>query len=521
MAKIVILIRHTLPVTKKKPLTLLFAFSLGLLAAIPVAAQTTPPNPVIHSFTASPASITAGESSTLVFRASNVIQVTISEAGCNWKYDKLQENAAQSCAVAPTSTTTYKMTATGADGTNPASKSVTVTVVPPADPPVIHSFTSSPASITAGKSVTLRWRTSNAVSLTIEGGDNKWVGLQRPSGELRTGFLYETTKFTLTAMGVVGVRSATRSVTVEVAQPDPPVIHSFTALPASITAGDTSTLEWRTSNTSSVTISDGTDSWSVMPSSNSDVHPTQSTTYTLIAKGLAQTGSVSANVTVNVDPVTDVSTGNELHFAHFGEGENLTSDIILLNPSEEDFNSGEVRFFNPDGKNMNDSLGFTAEQVQFTLSPRGSMVISPEVEDGLVTGSVVVTSQGPLSGFIRFRIDGLGMTGVGSSNPASRVIIPVQGGDIRTGVAIRNIEEGEVSVMLFLISPDGAVVQSSDPISIPGQGQIARFIDEYFPEVGSEFQGSVKIESPEGEITVVALELGSRAGEFATLPVGE
>lgn len=62
---------------------------------------------------------------------------------------------------------------------------------------------------------------------------------------------------------------------------------------------------------------------------------------------------------------------------------------------------------------------------------------------------------------------------------------------------------------------------ASELLSRSIEGQIARFIDEYLSVSDPEFQGSVVVEAIEGKIAVIALELGSKAGEFATLPVSE
>lgn len=210
---------------------------------------------------------------------------------------------------------------------------------------------------------------------------------------------------------------------------------------------------------------------------------------------------------------------DELHFAHFGVGEGLTSDVVLLNPSGQRSVSGEVHFFDSKGKKLEPSTLMLADDPQFALEPLGSLAISPESNNVLVTGSLLVTSQGPVSGFIRFRLEGIGMTGIGASTLSTRFIAPLHGGGIRTGVAIRNTEDEPVLVSLALVDGNGEMVSSSDEIEIPGQGQISRFIDEYISAFDPEFKGSVIIESQDGEIAVIALELGSNVGEFATLPV--
>ena len=63
----------------------------------------------------------------------------------------------------------------------------------------------------------------------------------------------------------------------------PPTITSFTATPASITSGQTSTLAWTTTNATSVTINPG--GLTGGASGNVVVSPTTTTTYTLAATG--------------------------------------------------------------------------------------------------------------------------------------------------------------------------------------------------------------------------------------------
>ena len=235
---------------------------------------------------------------------------------------------------------------------------------------------------------------------------------------------------------------------------------------------------------------------------------------------------------------------NKLYFPHVAVGEGLTSNIVVLNPSAED-NVTNVKFdwFEQDGETFPPRirslrpigpLGWNAKMFSnlggFSINRPAPLPNRSELR----IGSVVVTSQGALTGFIRFRVDGVGMTVASPSIPASRVIFPVQIGEIRTGVAIRNVEEETISVTLSLIGRR-ETVEMSDPISIPGNGQISRFLDEYlslpdlsslprppFPYPEEWFsQRFVVVEALEGEIAVMALEQGSRVGEFIALPVSK
>lgn len=215
---------------------------------------------------------------------------------------------------------------------------------------------------------------------------------------------------------------------------------------------------------------------------------------------------------------------NKLYFPHVAVGKGLTSTIVLLNPSEEDpVTDVKVNWFEQDGSNSPSSPSQISSDIQ-PLHWRAGGLLDRDTFQVL---SVVVTSQGSLSGYIRFRIDGVGMTVASPSTPASRVSFLVQIGEIRTGVAIRNVEEETISVTLSLMN--GSETQEmSDPISIPGNGQISRFLNEYldlsdvllpFLQAHQSPRRIVVVEALEGEIAVMAVELGSRVGEFSTLPV--
>jgi peptidoglycan-associated lipoprotein len=74
---------------------------------------------------------------------------------------------------------------------------------------------------------------------------------------------------------------------------------SLTASPETIDKGQSSTLTWKTENATDVSI-DGIGA--VQPSGSQSVSPTESTTYTLSAKGPGGTQTATARVTLNAPP---------------------------------------------------------------------------------------------------------------------------------------------------------------------------------------------------------------------------
>ena len=82
--------------------------------------------------------------------------------------------------------------------------------------------------------------------------------------------------------------------------PPPAPTASLTASPDTVDKGQSTTLTWQTSNASQVSIDNGVGN--VQPNGSQQVSPTDSTTYTLTAKGDGGTQTATARVTVNTPP---------------------------------------------------------------------------------------------------------------------------------------------------------------------------------------------------------------------------
>lgn len=158
-----------------------------------------PPNsaPTIASFTASPATISVGASTTLSWTVSDATSLSISGVGTV---------TGTSTTVAPTNTTVYTLTATNSYGSTTANVTVTVNNTS-SSAPTITSFTASPSSIQSGQSATLSWSVSNASTLSI-------AGIGTVTGTSRSVSPTTTTTYTLTATNTTGSTTATATVTV-------------------------------------------------------------------------------------------------------------------------------------------------------------------------------------------------------------------------------------------------------------------------------------------------------------------
>ena len=220
-----------------------------------------------------------------------------------------------------------------------------------------------------------------------------------------------------------------------------------------------------------------------------------------------------------------------LNFAHFANGNSIASDVVLVNVGPTKIRP-EIYFYDTEGapvaaESVVDVKGdlSVAEDGALTVKREipslGELTISTSGQGEVVTGSVRVVARGPIGGVLRFNAAGIGVAGVGSSQPVQDAIFPArrQEGGINTGTAIRNLGEDSIVVSCQLMQ-GGTVLEETD-IPLEGNGQIARFIQELFPETDtSNFVGSVRCTLPEGKMfTGVALEMDARNRIFTTLPV--
>ena len=220
-----------------------------------------------------------------------------------------------------------------------------------------------------------------------------------------------------------------------------------------------------------------------------------------------------------------------LDFAHFANGDSITSDLVMVNVAARPIRP-VIYFYDNDGDlieaaSVVDVKGDLERQtdrgltVRTEIRPLGELTISTHGRGELVTGSVKVVANGPIGGILRFDNPQVGVAGVGSSRPVQEAVFPARRrvSGINTGAAIRNWEEGPIVVTCHLMQ--GGAVRDTEKIKLEGDGQTAHFIHELFEEFDtSNFTGSVHCTAPESEMfTGVALEMDDEERIFTTLPL--
>ncbi|MCF6210132.1 MAG: hypothetical protein L3K24_05575 [Gammaproteobacteria bacterium] len=173
----------------------------------------------------------------------------------------------------------------------------------PQDPRPDVNFTADRVSVQAGEPVTLTWQVTGANSCVASGA---WSGDKALSGTFNTGAINAAAVYTLSCSGTNG--DTVRSVLVSLSNAGSAPTVNLNATPASIVAGNSTTLSWFSANAESCTAS-GAWSGSKDTSGNLAVSPASSSTYTLSCTGSGGSTSASFDVTVAASsaPIVNLS----------------------------------------------------------------------------------------------------------------------------------------------------------------------------------------------------------------------
>ncbi|MEO1575474.1 MAG: hypothetical protein AAFU65_11010, partial [Pseudomonadota bacterium] len=243
--------------------------------------------PPTLSFTALPATVDSGDSSTLSWSTTDATSCT---ASGDWS--GLRGTSGSESTGALTSNGSYTLACTGPGG----SVSDTVTVTVNSVPAPTLSFSASPTTVMSGDSSTLTWSTTNANSCTASGN---WSGSRGTSGSASTGALTSNSSFTLSCDGDGG--SVSDTVTVDVNTTPQPTL-SFSGSPTTVMSGEASTLTWSSTDADTCVASGAWSGNKPLSGSESTGALTSGATYTLTCSSAA--GSADESVTINVDSGT-------------------------------------------------------------------------------------------------------------------------------------------------------------------------------------------------------------------------
>ena len=252
-------------------------------------------------------------------------------------------------------------------------------------------------------------------------------------------------------------------------------------------------------------------------------------------------------ITLPLFPVNRRAGGRAavLDFAHFANGDGITSDLVFVNvstqrsrPAPTPFHTDippvrpAIYFYDTEGalvsaESVVDITGDLEVQedggltVRTEMEPLGVLTIATHGRGDLVSGSVKVVSEGPIGGLIRYNLPHIGEAVVGASPPIGDALFPVRRreGGINTGVALHNLESSPGLVRCDLRREGVLLDAASFPLE--ANGQTSWLIDQAFPAADtSDFAGSVRCAAVgEGRFSAVALEMDPGTRVFTALPV--
>lgn len=267
------------------------------------------------SFAAQPRFVESGGSSTLNWEADNAESCTASE---DWTGDKPtmgSESVGPLFTGLLTDERTYTYTLTCSNGVGTTEATTTVEVGPIDD---VELSLSAPASVNTNESFTVSWNAEFADTCTAS---EAWDGSRPINGSEQFSYASPGTRtFTMSCDGAG--ESDTRSVTVEVIQPDPVTLSL--AAPDSAQTGESFTLSWTTTNADSCTASGD---WSgTKPTSGSDsftFNQAGARTFTLVCEGEVESATRTETVNVVAPEAVQLSLNGPSEVAT-GEPFNLT-----------------------------------------------------------------------------------------------------------------------------------------------------------------------------------------------------
>ena len=244
-------------------------------------------------------------------------------------------------------------------------------------------------------------------------------------------------------------------------------------------------------------------------------------------RGFVNERSEFLMTTLPVAPLAVPTTGT-VYFPHFADGGGWTTQVILVNPTHAPI-SGSVQFFGSGSKTeaagaatLTLADGRSGSTFSYAIPPRSATRLRTSSPAGpLQVGSVRAVpapGQPAPSGvsIFTFQKDGTTVSEAGvpasTSGAAFRVYVeasgtPGQPHSVRSGIALTNSSGAPTTVSLELTGLDGTATGSTESLTIPASGHVARFIDEFFLALPTPFAGILRIASTAPDIAAVGLRL--------------
>jgi len=234
-----------------------------------------------------------------------------------------------------------------------------------------------------------------------------------------------------------------------------------------------------------------------------------------------------------VDTARTISDGVQV-LPHFSAGNGWTTQIVLLNHTAG-LLTGKVEFLNPAG-------GASSPLVVVNLDGQGTSATDYAIPAG-GSSRFVVTSSIPVAGSARiiptgaaapfpfalfsYKPGAFTVSEAGTSSTVGRDLgMYVESSEnVSSGIAITNTTSSATTVTLQVTRlSDGAVIATSAPLSLSGNGQLAGGLQTFLPSLPASMQGVLRV-SAGSTVSVLGFRMRyNERGDFlvtTTLPIPE
>lgn len=224
-------------------------------------------------------------------------------------------------------------------------------------------------------------------------------------------------------------------------------------------------------------------------------------------------------------PVISGAASTTGAFAHLAVGGGWESTIELISASQTPANA-HLKFFDDSGNPLSLPLNVAGTATSNSaldqmLAPYQHVVVDSYAPDGpAVVGSAQLTTDGSISGFIRFRYDPTGQEAIvplETRNAAAYILAFEDVNGFATGAALSNLASQQANVAIVIRDSIGNVI-GSDQILLPANGHTAFMLsDRFLPTVNQI--GTIEFDAPAGgSISVLGLH-ANPSGAVSTIPV--
>jgi len=231
----------------------------------------------------------------------------------------------------------------------------------------------------------------------------------------------------------------------------------------------------------------------------------------IAVRGLTNEHGEFLITTLPVAPLGD-NTADALVLPHFVDGAGWTTQVVLTNPSDRTI-SGIAQFYGPGAMGQNAPLltlvvnGSAGAGFGYQIPPHSAVrLVTGNSSGSLQLGTVHIIPTGSTAptpaAIFSYKANGVTVNEAGVSmqvlGSAFRMYAEVNGGpgqpgSVETALALANPSPTPITVTLQLVKMDGSSPMAPVTVTVPGNGQVAKFISQFFPALTPPFQGLLKV----------------------------